>query len=179
MNSGLRVATSRERLAMAAIILAALLLVWQLVAAARITPTAPLARATPVRGAAPMPRTDKALTAEAIAAAVARDPFSATREPPAVPYRLAEPEQASDVTGETVPIEAAPLPDVRGTAVGPAGDAFAMCAWDGGPVMVVRAGDTLGPYTVLTIERARVTFRDGAGRRVTVDAIASPDGTAP
>lgn len=179
MSSGRRVATSRERLAMAATIAAALLFVWQLMAAARVTATAPLAAATPIRGAAPSPSTDESLTAEGIADAVARDPFSATREAPAAPYRLAESEAASDVTEETGPSEAASLPDVRGTAVGPAGDAFAMCAWGDGPVVVVRAGDTLGPYTVLTIERARVTFRDGAGRRVTVDAIASPDGTAP
>jgi hypothetical protein len=42
--------------------------------------------------------------------------------------------------------------------------------------LVVRPGDRVGEFTVLGIERTRVIFRDGAGRRYTVDAVASPPG---
>lgn len=111
-----------------------------------------------------------------------RDPFSPTRQAPAVRYRVGA---RGDATGLTPDITAAPpptgdaLPEVLGTAVDAKGGGFAMVALDGGPALVVRAGDVVGPFTVQSIDRARVLFRDAKGVRHIVDATASPDGAVP
>jgi hypothetical protein len=114
-----------------------------------------------------------------VAHVVSRDPFAPSRQAPVTPYRLGDipaPGEETHIVAQPEPVR---LPEVRGTAVGPGDEAFAMCAWDGGPVLVVRPGDAIGPFTVLVIERARVIFRDASGRRVTVESTASPDGAAP
>jgi type II secretory pathway component PulM len=118
-------------------------------------------------------------TVDAVAV-LTRDPFSPTRRAPAVRYQppgaVADfVEGGSDAAraGEAPPSQG--LPVVHGTAVDAMGAGFAMCALDGGPVVVLRTGDALGPYTVLSIERARVLFRDPSGRRHIIDAMASPE----
>ncbi|MFN7456962.1 MAG: hypothetical protein ACK5U0_06150, partial [Gemmatimonas sp.] len=114
-------------------------------------------------------------------AVLARDPFSPERRAPDVRY---QPPRADAVyvergTDDDLPTDepqSMTMPVVHGTATDASGAAFAMCALDGGPVVVLRAGDTLGPFTVLSIERARVQFRDASGRRYLIDAMASPEG---
>ncbi|MCA2985018.1 type II secretion system protein GspM [Gemmatimonas sp.] len=114
-------------------------------------------------------------------AVLARDPFSPERRAPDVRY---QPPRADAVyvergTDDDLPTDepqSMTMPVVHGTATDASGAAFAMCALDGGPVVVLRAGDTLGPFTVLSIERARVQFRDASGRRYLIDAMAPPEG---
>lgn len=117
-----------------------------------------------------------------VARTIARDPFSPERRAPDVRYRL----RNADAPGAPLAAEdrapqgpTATWPEVRGTAVDGSGRGFAMVTLDGGPVVVLRTGDTLGQYTVLSIERARVSFRDASGQRQTIDATVSPDGAVP
>jgi hypothetical protein len=98
-----------------------------------------------------------------IAAAVARDLFTDDRQAPARRYRL--PGEA-DVTVR----QASPRPVVLGTVVGADGSSFAMCQTGPTDVVKVRVGGKVGEYTVVSIERGRVTFRGADGERFTVDA---------
>lgn len=114
----------------------------------------------------------------------ARDLFAAERQAPDAPFGIGSrstspsPTQApASLAGEVE--DASGLPRVLGTAVDAQGNGFAMAALSGGPIVVVRVGDLLGSYRVLSIERARVLFRDALGQRHTVDATASPDGAVP
>ncbi|GAB1342074.1 GspMb/PilO family protein [Gemmatimonas sp.] len=115
---------------------------------------------------------------------VERDLFSAERRAPTEPFRIASRHSApsaEDVSSALSDADdgAGELPTILGTAVDASGSGFAMATLSGGPVVVIRVGDVLGPYRVLTIERARVQFRNAAGQRYTVDATASPDGAVP
>lgn len=115
---------------------------------------------------------------------VERDLFSAERRAPAVPFRVVSRNSSSSATEAASALadadgDAPELPTVHGTAVDASGSGFAMATLSGGPTVVIRVGDLLGPYRVLSIERARVLFRDAAGLRYTVDATASPDGAVP
>lgn len=119
-------------------------------------------------------------TDSVVAQLAAHDMFSPYREARAVPDRLAvgrarpgSVEVPSDVDSTVE------LPTVHGTAVDARGESFAMAAVNGGPVIVVRVGEKLGPFTVLSIERAQVLFRAADGRRHRIDANDSPDGAAP
>ena len=115
---------------------------------------------------------------------VERDLFSAERRAPAIPFRVVSRNSTSSATEASGALadandDAPELPTVHGTAVDASGSGFAMATLSGGPTVVIRVGDLLGPYRVLSIERARVLFRDAAGLRYTVDATASPDGAVP
>lgn len=118
------------------------------------------------------------LDESAIVGAVAHDLFSPQRAAPVRRYTLNEAELsvAAAAAGDTQPVEAPLLPTVQGTAVNAAGEGFAMCAMAGGPVVVVRPGDVIGDFTVVSIERTRVVFRDALGRRHAVAAVGSPSG---
>jgi len=96
------------------------------------------------------------LDESAIAGAVAHDLFSPQRAAPVRRYTLNEAELS--------------------VAAAAAGEGFAMCAMAGGPVVVVRPGDVIGDFTVVSIERTRVVFRDALGRRHAVAAVGSPSG---
>ena len=167
------------RLAQTALLVAGVVCVWAALAAVRLTPT-PAVEAG-ARGS------DRSTTVAAvpsvsdtgIARAVEHDMFAESREAPARAYTLADAASVEplEVAGDAVNVEA-PIewPTVQGTAVSATGDGFAMCAAPGGPVVVVRPGDMVGSFTVVQIERTRVVFRDAAGRRHTVEAVASPSG---
>lgn len=97
-----------------------------------------------------------------IAGAVAQDLFTDDRRAPLRRYRL--PGEADEV-----PAQPAPRPTVLGTAIAADGAHFATCQVPGGPPTIVRVGSRVGAFTVVAIERGRVTFRDAAGERFTVD----------
>ncbi|WP_396207689.1 hypothetical protein [Gemmatimonas sp.] len=167
------------RLAQTALVVAGMVFVWSAIAAVRLTPTPTVdagargSNGTAIGAAVP------SVTDTGIARAVEHDLFAESREAPARAYALADAAAveplavAGDVMNAETPIE---LPTVQGTAVNATGDGFAMCAAPGGPVVVVRPGDMVGSFTVVQIERTRVVFRDAAGRRHTVEAVASPSG---
>lgn len=98
-----------------------------------------------------------------IAAANARDLFTDDRRPPSRRYLL--PGEA-DVP-ESGP---APLPTLLGTALGSDGEHFAMAQLPGGAATIVRRGAKIGGYTVVSIERGKVTLLSSDGIRFTVDA---------
>lgn len=98
-----------------------------------------------------------------IAAAVSRDLFTDDRQAPPRRYRL--PGEANAVERQ-----AAPKPLVLGTAISADGSSFAMCQTGPTDVVKVRVGGKVGEYTVVSIERGRVTFRGVEGERFTVDA---------
>lgn len=97
-----------------------------------------------------------------IAAAVAKDLFTDDRRAPIRRYRV--PGEADDV-----PAQAAPRPTVLGTAIAADGAHFATCQLPGGAPTIVRVGSRIGAFTVVAIERGRVTFRDASGERFTLD----------
>ena len=102
-----------------------------------------------------------------IATAVASDLFTDDRQAPPRRYRLpGEP--------ETTPRVQAPRPAVLGTAIAADGASFAICQITGGQPTVVRAGAKIGEFTVVSIERGRVSFRAADGERFSIDA-SKPD----
>lgn len=102
-----------------------------------------------------------------IRAAVERDPFAPERSAPAQRYRI--PGEAEDV--RVAAIEP-PKPVVLGIAVASdAARSFATCALDGGSPTIVHIGNTIGPYTVKSIEHGRVTFTTADGKRLEVSAL--------
>lgn len=97
-----------------------------------------------------------------VAAAVASDLFTDDRQAPARRYLM---------PGESdVEVQPAPRPVVLGTALGGDGGNFAICQVAGTPSRIVRVGDKIGEYSVLGIERGKVTFRGSDGERFTIDA---------
>ncbi len=172
-----RTSSSLQRLAQGAVAVAVVVFGWSVVSAIRLTPTPPLDADRAQRRAAVA--TTASLTADALERAVSHDMFSPSREAPSRAYSLVAPTEAERPGVEDeAPVDDVPpeLPTVQGTAVDASGDGFAMCAAPGGPVVVVRPGDVIGAFTVVSIERTRVVFRDALGRRHTVAAVGSPSG---
>lgn len=97
-----------------------------------------------------------------IAGAVAHDLFTDDRRAPAQRYRL--PGEAEAAVREPVP-----PPTVLGTAIG-SGDDFAICQLSGGQPRIVRVGQAIGGFTVLSIGRMRVVFRSAGGEHLSIDA---------
>jgi hypothetical protein len=98
-----------------------------------------------------------------VAAANARDLFTDDRRAPARRYLM--PGMA-----DTPQAGPAPLPTVLGTALGSDGAHFAIAQLPGGLATIIRVNGKIGEYTVVAIERARVTLRGPDGIRLTVDA---------
>ena len=98
-----------------------------------------------------------------IGGAVARDLFTDDRHAPARRYRLPGEVDAPERTVASRPI-------VLGTVLGADGASFAMCQTGPTDVVKARVGGRVGEYTVVLIERGRVTFRGTDGERFTVDA---------
>src|SRR5262249_22320908 len=98
-----------------------------------------------------------------IAAANARDLFSDGRQPPPKRYKM---------PGESDAAPAAPpaRPTVLGTVMAGDGGHFATAQVPGGNPVIIRAGEKIGGYTVVAIERGKVTFRGTDGERFTIDA---------
>jgi hypothetical protein len=175
-----------DRLLAAAVAASALLFAWTLVEAVRLDATdrephenaAPTARTAGGAPAAGPAAADSGVAGRRdLAAAIVRNPFSAARSAPRVPYRLA----SSEAPETSIPFDAstAELPVLLGTAVGGPGASFAMCSYQGAPASVVRVGDAIGPYTVVAIARGRVTVRDAAGARLELVTDDEPPGDQP
>ncbi len=97
-----------------------------------------------------------------VAAAVAGDLFTDDRQAPLRRYLM---------PGDSeIDVQPAPRPMVLGTALGGEGGNFAICQILGTPSRIVRVGDKIGEYSVLGIERGKVTFRGPDGERFTIDA---------
>ena len=174
--------SSLHQFARAAVTVAAIVFAWTAVATLRITPTRPIDGPPPGTARAAATTTLPTMTDEGLQRAVGHDPFVVSRSAPARAYSLDAGVMDDPATEDPYVAEAdaSPiLPTVQGTAVGANGVGFAMCAVPGGPVLVVRPGDRVGDFTVVSIERTRVLFRDASGRRHTVDAVASPSGAEP
>ncbi len=169
-----------DQLATLAFGLAVVAFAWAIVDAVRLAPagdgvppngetTRNIGNAGNTRDTTPLPD---------IGVAVSRNVFSPARRAPAVPYRLLVADVATAMTGEGMDRDRVD-PVVLGTAVGVNGSSFAMCSYDDAPAVVVRVGDQLGPYTVVSIARGRVVFRDVEGNRLEVESPTSPDGDLP
>jgi type IV pilus biogenesis protein PilP len=83
----------------------------------------------------------------------------------AMQYRYRMPGESAP---DDSPVAEAARPVVLGTVMSTDGAHFATCQLPGGRPTVVRVGDRLGDYTVTTIERARVVFRNTAGQLIEV-----------
>lgn len=164
------------RLAQVALGVSAVVFLWTLVTAVRLTATEPLLPSTDTRADSLGVAFRQPATEGEIARAVSHDVFSALRESTPRRERTDAAPMAVSNAESSASVDTANIPTVKGTATGANGDAFAMCALPGADAIVVRVGDVIGSYTVVSIERARVVFRDAAGRRHIVEANASPAG---
>lgn len=124
--------------------------------------TAALARST---STPPTPQID-------LEAVGGNDIFQPDRNP--LPYRYRMPGESAPAT-ESAPAEVA-RPVVLGTVIATDGAHFATCQLQGGRPTVVRTGDRIGEYTVIAIERGKVTFKNDAG--MTFDVAATRPGTS-
>ena len=64
-----------------------------------------------------------------------------------------------------------PKPVVLGIALSDSAHSFATCTLDGGLPTIVRVGNSIGIYTVKSIERGRVTFTTADGKRFEISAL--------
>lgn len=148
------------RVAAATLVVAVVVLVLTTVDAVRLQPVQ----------AAPMPPAiaDSALrivppaASADLASAVAHDVFADDRQAPKRRYRL--PGETDDTRRQPTP-----RPIVLGTALSDAAGTFAVCQLVGAEPKIVRVGAKLGEFTVVAIERGRVTFRTADGERIAID----------
>jgi hypothetical protein len=85
----------------------------------------------------------------------------------AMPYRYRMPgEPAPNDAGAPAPI----LPVVLGTVLATDSAHFATVQMPGGRPTVLRRNDQIGEYTVQSIERGKVVFKNAAGRLVEITA---------
>lgn len=148
------------RAAVAALVIAVLVLTASTVGAVRLD-AVPAASASPAIADSAL-RFSVAGGGPDIAAAVAQDLFTDDRHAPARRYLMpGEPDNAR---------QPAPRPVVLGTALSGGGADFAVCQVAGGQSQVVRVGGKIGEFTVVAIERGRVSFRGADGGRFTIDA---------
>lgn len=99
-----------------------------------------------------------------INAVVSNNVFAPERTPPPRRYRLGG--AAPEAPKEAPP----PQPTVLGTSVESATNSFAICRLESGPATIVRIGDKVGVFTVVSIERNVVVFTSPAGERVAIKA---------
>jgi len=165
-----------DRFVAATLGVAVLTFAWSVVDAVRLSPDVPLpAASAPVRDMAAR----DSVPVPDIGVAVSRNVFSSARRAPSVAYRLSTGNLDDNASNRLMEESDRVDPVVLGTALGVNGASFAMCSYDDAPAVVVRVGDTIGPYTVLAIARGRVTFRDVDGTRVEVESPTSPEGDLP
>jgi hypothetical protein len=85
----------------------------------------------------------------------------------ALPYRYRMPgEQAPDAGDAPPPI----LPVVLGTVIATDSAHFATVQLPGGRPTVLRVKDQIGEYTITSIQRGKVVFRNAAGKLVEITA---------
>ncbi len=147
--------------AAALVVIAAVVLVVAIVGAVRVEPVQAAAPPAAIPDSAL--RFAPAGAGADVAAAVAADIFADDRRPPRRRYLMPGESDA----GSAAP---APRPVVLGTAITGGAGSFAICQVPGGQPTVVRAGGQIGGYTVVSIERGKVTFRGSDGERFSIDA---------
>lgn len=98
-----------------------------------------------------------------VAAAVSRDLFADDRRAPARRYRM-----PGDAEFEVAAVVVRPV--VLGTAIAVDGAHFASVRLGNDNATIARVGMKVGEYTVVAIERGRVTFRNAVGERVVIEA---------
>lgn len=98
---------------------------------------------------------------DVVTRAVAADPFRPDRRPPAEPFRMPGEALPSDSVVESL----APASAIQliGTAVSDGGG-FVMCQLGSDPPRLVRVGQSIGGFTLLSVGRGRAAFRDRAGQ---------------
>lgn len=151
------------RTTLTVLVASSVLLLVALVRAIRVTPVeasgnpaaAALARST---STPPVPEID-------LDAIGANDIFQPDRSPLQYRYRMPG-ESAPDGTPVPEPLK----PVVLGTVIATDGSHFATCQLPGGRPTVVRVGDRIGDYTVMSIDRSSVTFKNAAGKLFEVTA---------
>lgn len=152
------------RTAVTALTVSSVLLLVTLTRAIRVTPvaasenpaTAALVRST---ATAPIPEID-------LEAVGANGIFQPDRN--ALPYRYRMPGESAPADVVVGPEPAKPV--VLGTVMSTDGSHFATCQMPGGRPTVVRVGDRLGDYTVIAIDRGRVTFKNATGALLEISA---------
>jgi hypothetical protein len=145
----------RVRLALFALGVSALLLVFAIVRAVRIEPTE-------LEASVLTAKSGKQVQAARVVQidpeqVVQQDIFAYDRTAPAGRYPM-----PGDLVDEPAPVASGPppaRPQVLGTAVGIDGSAFATAQLPNMSPRIVRVGDKLGIYTVVAITRGTVTFR--------------------
>lgn len=149
------------QLAFASLVLAVATTLWMLARALRdepipAAPVAEIASLDRIRAGVSRPVAD-------IAAIADNDLFSIDRTAPSRPYRMpGDPDPSAP---------AAPLPEkptVLGTAIATDGQHFATVRLGNGSPMLVRVGDTIGQWTVRSIERGKLVLATAAGQRAEV-----------
>lgn len=98
-----------------------------------------------------------------IAQAVSRDLFADDRQAPLQRYRMPGEAEAGQAAPEVRPV-------VLGTAMAADGAHFATVHLGNDNATIARVGMKVGEYTVVAIERGRVTFRNAVGERVVIEA---------
>jgi hypothetical protein len=149
------------RAALGLLVLAFGFALWALITALRVPAVVPAATSAPVRlagGAA----SEKATVD--IDGAVQSDLFSPDRSAPDEPFRM--PGDAPAQAEATM----APRPSVLGTAVSADGSSFATAQLSGGTPRIIRPGDRIGDFTVISIERGHVVFTASNGTRFDIAA---------
>ena len=147
--------TPRVRIAMFALIVSALLLLFATVRAVRIEP--------PQTGtSAGAPRTSNPITVGRVVQVdaeqvVQQDIFAHDRMAPAARYPM--PGELDDAPATDASGSPPARPLVLGTAVGIDGAAFATAQLPNTSPRIIRVGDKLGAFTVVAITRGTVTFR--------------------
>jgi hypothetical protein len=95
--------------------------------------------------------------------AVESDPFHPERRRPADRFRL--PGEAIATASDPAPPAPAPLV-LLGTVVLAEGRGFAMCQQGSDQPRIVRVGESLGDYTLRTIEQGRAVFTTRRGEKI-------------
>ena len=152
---------SRVRTALAAVGVAVAVLVAAVVGAVRVGGTQVAAASATVPDSALRYRVPGA--GADVVRAVASDLFTDDRQAP--PRRYLMPGE-SDVVAQ----QPAARPVVLGTAIASDGAHFAVSQIAGSQSKITRVGERVGEFTVLAIERGKVTFRGSDGERFTIEA---------
>ena len=147
--------TPRVRIAMFALIVSALLLLFATVRAVRIDPpqTGTSSDTRRTSSHIPVARVVQ-IDPEQV---VQQDVFAHDRMAPAARYPM--PSELDDASAPVASGPPAPRPLVLGTAVGIDGAAFATAQLPNTSPRIIRVGDKLGAFTVVAITRGTVTFR--------------------
>jgi hypothetical protein len=150
------------RLAILCLAASAALTSWALARALDPRPVAPAPAGTVALG---VPLLDPVtVPAGVVQAALDADPFTANRRRPGARYRL-----PGDAVARTAPTVAPPV--VLGTVLAAGGGSFALCQMGSSPPVVVRVGESIGGFTLRSVDKGRAVFLSPQGRELVVNAL--------